>query len=167
MKGGTGKTDIDMTTEQKQTERKNRPHPFSERKRAVELYGQGLSSSQVARTMGIDASMVRAWVRRYRTHGLEALRPYYRIGQESRPALRWEEKERQYSPAYEAFSTTLEPVASITRRHGLDYYGFTYHIHRYHPELEEQRSNLVRLVRSQGNASEVRNKVNERKEEGK
>ena len=167
MKGGTGKTDIDMTTEQKQTERKNRPHPFSERKRAVELYGQGLSSSQVARTMGIDASMIRDWVRRYRAHGLEALRPYYRIGQESRPALRWEEKERQYSPAYEAFSTTLEPVASITRRHGLDYYGFTYHIHRYHPELEEQRSNLVRLVRSQGNASEVRNKVNERKEEGK
>ena len=146
MKSGTGKTDIDMPTEQKQMERKNRPHPFSERKRAVELYEQGLSSRQISRTMGIDASMIRDWVRRYRAHGLEALRPYYRIGQESRPALRWEEKERQYSPAYEAYSTTLEPVASITRRYGLDYYGFTYHIRNYHPELIEQRSRLCQHV---------------------
>lgn len=165
MKSGTGKTDIDMPTEQKQTERKNRPHPFSERKRAVELYGQGLSSGQVARKMGIDASMIRDWVRRYRAHGLEALRPYYRIGQESRPALRWEEKERQYSPAYEAYSTTLETVASITRRYGLDYNGFTYHIRNYHPELEAQRNALDRNVSSQENESDVRNNKNEREEE--
>lgn len=167
MKSGTGKTDIDMPTEQKQMERKNRPHPFSERKRAVELHEQGLSSRQISRTMGIDASMIRDWVRRYRAHGLEALRPYYRIGQESRPALRWEEKERQYSPAYEAYSTTLEPVASITRRYGLDYYGFKNHIRISHPELEEKRNNLARLVLSQGSVSDERNKVNERKEEGK
>ena len=165
MKSGTGKTDIDMPTEQKQTERKNRPHPFSERKRAVELYERGLSSRQVALKMGIDASMVRAWVRRYRAHGLDALRPYYRVGKEARPALHWEEKERQYSPAYEAFSTTLEPVASITRRYGLDYYGFTYHIRNYHPELEEKRNNLVRLVLSKRSVSEERNKENPKEEE--
>ena len=167
MKSGTGKTDIDMPTEQKKTKRKYVLHPFSERKRVVELHEQGLSSRQIARATGVDASMVRNWVRRYRAQGLEALRPYYRIGQESRPALRWEEKERQYSPAYEAYSTTLEPVASITRRYGLDYYGFKNHIRISHPELEEKRNNLARLVLSQGSISDERNKVNERKEEGK
>ena len=167
MKRGTGKTDIDMPTEQKKTKRKYVLHPFSERKRVVELHEQGLSSRQIARATGVDASMVRNWVRRYRAQGLEALRPYYRVGQDARPALRREEKDRKYSPAYEAYSTTLEPVASITRRYGLDYYGFTYHIRNYHPELEELRNNLVRLVRSQGNASDVRNKEKEREEEGR
>ena len=143
MKRGTGKTDIDMPTEQKKTKRKYVLHPFSERKRVVELHEQGLSSRQIARATGVDASMVRAWVRRYRAHGLDALRPYYHVGKETRPALHWEEKERQYSPAYEAFSTTLETVASITRRYGLDYYGFTYHIRNYHPELKERRSRLL------------------------
>lgn len=146
MKRGTGKTDIDMPTEQKKTKRKYVLHPFSERKRVVELHEQGLSSRQIARATGVDASMVRNWVRRYRAHGLDALRPYYRVGKEARPALHWEEKERMYSPAYEAFSTTLEPVASITRRYGLDYYGFTYHIRNYHPELIEQRSRLCQHV---------------------
>lgn len=49
-------------------------HPFSERKRAVNLYLSGLGSKRIARQMGLDASMVRKWLRRYLASGLEGLK---------------------------------------------------------------------------------------------
>ena len=42
-------------------------------------------------------------------------------------------------------STTLEPVASITRRFDLDYHSFKYHVERYYPELVAQRTALRRM----------------------
>lgn len=165
MKSGTDKTDIDMPTGQKQMKRKYVRHPLSERKRAVELCEMGFGYKRIAREMGLDASTVRQWVRRYRAHGLEALLPYCHLGQDIRFTPRLVKKERKYSPAYEAYSTTLETVASITRRYGLDYNGFLYHIRNYHSELEERRNNLVRNVSPQGNVSDVRNNKNEREEE--
>lgn len=125
----------------------------------------GLGYRRIASRMGLDANTVRLWIRRYRIYGREALKPYCHLGQDVCSTPRLVEKERQYSPAYEAYSTTLETVASITRRYGLDYNGFTYHIRNYHPELEAQRNALDRNVSSQENESDVRNNKNEREEE--
>ena len=49
-------------------------HPFSEKEQAVYLYLSGLGSKRIARQMGLDASMVRKWLRRYRASGLEGLK---------------------------------------------------------------------------------------------
>ena len=128
--------------------RQSRPpratHDFQERKRVVELYQSGLGSKRIAQEMGLDDSMVRMWLRKYRAHGLESLQPYWREGREVHclRLSRREENERSFQPAFVAFSTTLEPVASITRRYGLDYQNFKYHVERYHPELVESRRQL-------------------------
>ena len=122
-----------------------RRHTFTERKRVVELYQAGLGSKRIAQTLGIDDSMVRLWLRKYRAYGIDALRPYWR----EKPSecglrvSRREENERTFQTAFTAYSTTLEPVASITRRYGLDYQSFVYHLKRYHPELGEQRKRLT------------------------
>lgn len=137
-----------MPTEQTQPKQKRKSHPFSERKRVVELYESGLGCKRIARALDLDDSMVRQWLRLYRTEGLEALRPYYGVGTGGRPvgvrAVRREKNERLFSPALEVYSMTLEPVASIVRRYGLDYQCFIYHLRRFHPELIEQRNRLAR-----------------------
>ena len=135
-----------MPTEQTQTKRKRKSHPFSERKRVVELYESGLGCKRIAQALDLDDSAVSLWLRVYRAKGLEALRPYYGRGADGRPlgvrGVRRERIDRLFSPALEVYSTTLEPVASIVRRHGLDYQSFLYHLKRFHPELIEQRGRL-------------------------
>ena len=120
-------------------------HPRSERIRLVELYEQGLSSKRIARQLGLDDSMVRSWLRRYRVHGLEAMRPYWRIAGVNNGGVqkpRREANETAFSAAYQAYRSTLEPVASIARRFKLDYHAFKYHVERYHPELVAERTAL-------------------------
>ena len=135
-----------MPTKPTQTKRKYKSHPFSERKRVVELYESGLGCKRIARAMDLDASTVRMWLRRYRAKGLESLHPYDGRGADGHPpgvhTARGMANERLFSPAFSVYATTLEPVASITRRYGLDYNGFLYHVRRYHPELTEQRTRL-------------------------
>ena len=136
-----------MPTEQTQTKRKRKSHPFSERKRVVELYDSGLGCKRIAKVMDLDDSAVRLWLRVYRDKGLEALRPYYGRGADGRPlgvrGVRREKNERLFSLAMEVYSTTLEPVTSIARRYGLDYQQFIYHIRHFHPELTEKRKGLL------------------------
>lgn len=123
------------------------PHPFEERMRAIELYRQGNTSKRIAALMGLDDSMIRAWIRKWKTYGADALQPYRR-GVNLRPCLqrdRRSENEDQFKQAYGAFATSLESVASIARRYDLDYHSFMYHIRRYHPELSEQRKRLRSL----------------------
>ena len=135
-----------MPTEQTQSKRKRTAHPFSERKRVVEMYESGLGSTRIARALDLNVSTVRLWLRVYRADGLEALRPYYGVGEGGRPlgvrGERRERIERLFLPALEVYSTTLEPVTSIARRYGLDYQRFIYHIRHYRPELIERRSRL-------------------------
>lgn len=121
-----------------------RTHPYSERRLVVLMYEQGLGSKRIAADLGIDDSMVRAWLRKYRKYGLESLQPYKRMEGEtaSYQHVRRAENELQFQEAYVAFSTSLEPVASITRRYRLDYHSFHYHVQRYHPELVEKRNRL-------------------------
>ena len=138
-----------MPTEQIQPKRKTRAHPFSERKRVVELYESGLGSKRIAQALDLDDSMVRRWLRLYRASGLEALRPCYNVGVEPGAGDRmthWEKTELEFQPAYELYTTTLESVTMITRRCGLNYQRFIHHLRRYHPELIEQRNRLIRSV---------------------
>ena len=135
-----------MQTVQTQTERKRTSHSFAERKQVVELYESGYGSKRIARLMKLDDSTVRLWLRRYRASGLESLQPYWRPALPEKPKsvrdVRRVTNERLFSSAFEAYSTTLEPVASIARRYGLDYQSFVYHLKRYHPELVEKRGRL-------------------------
>ena len=135
----------DMPALQKKRGKTQTSHSFSERSRVVELYVKGFGSKRIAQELNLDDSTVRRWLRRYRTHGMESLRPYWREGrpEQGLRVSRREENERTFQPAFTAYSTTLEPVASITRRYGLDYQSFVYHMKRYHPELGEQRKRLA------------------------
>ena len=127
-----------MVMQQIQTspQRVYRSHPYSERVRAVALYKEGFGSKRIGRIMEIDDSMVRSWIRKYRAGGIEALRPYVR--ESARPV----DEDALFESALRTFSTTLEPVASITRRYRLDYHSFKYRVERYHPDLVLQRESL-------------------------
>lgn len=122
-------------------------YPFSERKRVVELYESGYGSKRIATAMGMDDSVVRRWIRRYRAHGLDSLQPYWRPGRDRGiRASRHDDYERRFKVAYPAYVASLESVASIARRYRLDYHAFKYHIERHHPELVEQRKQLSALT---------------------
>ena len=117
-------------------------HPFSVRKRAVELYNEGHSSREISQLLQVD------WVRKYRKYGEAALQPYWRKASvlDSQPVvtiLKVKDRDFLFSSAFIDYAYSLEPVASITRRFGLDYHAFKYHVERYHPELVERR-NLLR-----------------------
>ena len=123
-----------------------RSHSFSEREKVVGLYEQGYGSKLIAKQMKLDDSMVRAWLRKYRAGGLNALllscRP---IKDRTTLVNRRKEKDRLFGDAMEAFSTSLESVASITRRFQINYATFRYHVWRHHPELLEKRKQLRKL----------------------
>ena len=119
-------------------------HPFTERIRAVELYEQGLSSNWIAAQLGVDSSQVRSWIRKYKTYGIESLRPYIRgIGDsKDKTVFLNDDKEEQFKEAYQMYATTQESISSIARRFGLNYGSFRYYLLRYHPELKERREAL-------------------------
>ena len=52
------------------------------------------------------------------------------------------ERDDLFALAFIDYASSLEPVASITRRFGLDYHAFKYHVERYHPELVARRNRL-------------------------
>ena len=106
--------------------------------RAVEFHKQGLDSKLIASQLGIDDSLVRKWIRKYKAYGIESLRPYSRGISESKG-----KSDKQFLEAYQAYATTLGSISSIARQYGLNYYSFRYHLLRYHPELKERRDALI------------------------
>ena len=130
--------------EKTRTGKTYRRHSFSERERVILLHKQGVSSKDIARSMELDDSMVRAWIRKYRAFGVVALEPYWRSNGTKPLTLvtRHSDKEDRFRKAFQAYATSLEPVASIARRYMLDYQSFKYHVERYHPELIEARERL-------------------------
>ena len=113
----------------------------------MELYESGLGSERISNMTGIDSSIVRRWIRRYRAHGLEALRPYWRPDRTlGVRASRRSDNERRFKVAYGAYATSLEPISEITRRYHLDYHSFKYHVERFHPELVEMRKGQSALL---------------------
>ena len=140
-----------MPIELAQTKKRRPAYSFAEKKRVVELYESGLGSKRIARVMSLDDSLIRLWLRRYRAEGLESLRPYWRVSSaDNKPqcirTVRRVSKERLFSSAFEAYATTREPVSSITRRFGLNYNNFVYHVRRFHPELVAMRDSLFQSV---------------------
>ena len=120
-------------------------HPFEERKRVVELYQSGLGSKRIARLTGLDDSLVRLWLRKYKSGGLDALYPYTRNKPRANGMSRIltvGEDDTRFMQACSAYVSTLEPVASISRRYQLDYHSFKYHLERYHPDLVILRKQL-------------------------
>ena len=109
--------------------------------RAGELVVFGCLAQRYAAELPREIPEVDAWF------GARDLSPVLRhLGVEPGPgprATRREASERDFSPAFVLYATTLEPAAVITRRYGLDYQSFVYHLRRYHPELMRQRSLLT------------------------
>ena len=133
----------------RQVKRSYTRHPFSERKRVVELYESGLGSKRIAHETGLDDSMVRQWLRRYRNSGIDALQPARFSAEKSAPTVRKAtraQKDLRYDAAFRVYATTLEPTASIARRYQLDYRTFKYHIEHHHPELVAERRQLRQVV---------------------
>ena len=126
------------------TRRRYTCHSFQERKRVVELHEGGLGSKRISQIMGIDDSLIRFWIRKYRALGEPALQPYWRGpgGKSSCPRCWRKENEPLFNKACEVYAQTLDSMATITRRYGLDYHSFRYHITRYHPELVARRKLL-------------------------
>ena len=134
---------IDTMASEGMIKRNYTRHPFAERKRVVDLYEQGLGCKRIARETGLDDSMVRQWLRRYRTSGLDGLQLQREV--KERPTRRQKQrqvKDAQFREAFAVYASTLEPVASITRRFRLDYKTFRYHVENFHPELVEARDSL-------------------------
>lgn len=124
---------------------------MQERLHVMELHLQGLGSKQISAQTGIDDSLIRLWLRKYRAGGQEALEPYRRRGGSDRSgsgvrASRRDKNESLFEGAFSAYASTLEPVASIARRYRLDYHSFLYHVQRYHPEFKEQRERLRQVL---------------------
>ena len=111
----------------------------------MELFSQGLSSNEVAARMGLDGSTVRAWVRKSRKYGREALQPYWRASGGSVPRKKEtlvDAQESRFLSACLAYASASSSAASIARRYGLDYHAFLYKVRRYYPELVEARRML-------------------------
>ena len=118
-------------------------HSFAERERVVALYESGLGCKLIARETGLDDSMVRKWLRKYRACGLEGLRLLR--GTTSKESVRKRKRadmDQLFEEAYRVYSGTLEPTASIARRFRLDYRTFNYHVNHFHPELVAERLRL-------------------------
>lgn len=122
--------------------RKGVAYSYAVRSRALALYEQGMKSNRIASETGVDPSVIRRWIRRYRTYGDNSLQPYWHSGGISDPSIIHLDKDAQFRKAYRVYATTLEPVAGITRRYGLEYHAFKYHVERYHPELVAARESL-------------------------
>lgn len=116
-------------------------HSIAERMKVVELYGQGLGSKRIAREMGIDDSLIRAWLRKYRTFGECALLPYWRCPKDTQtisiPANL--ENDDLFQHALIEYTRTLKSMASITRLYGLNYQAFRYQVIHHHPKLPRPR----------------------------
>ena len=113
------------------------------RAQAISLWKSGKSSNAISEMVGVDSSVIRRWLRRYREFGPRSFQPYWRSDgmQMSRMAAH-AEKDDLFQRAYEAYATSLDPVSVIARRYGLDYHAFKYHVERHHPELVEQRNEM-------------------------
>ena len=116
-------------------------YDYAVRMGVIALAGQGLSSHAISERTGIDASVIRRWLRRYREYGQCSLQPYWRptCRESSRSAL-CANKDLLFQEAYEAYVKSRESVASITRRFNLNYHSFKYYVERYHPELVAARA---------------------------
>ncbi len=133
-----------MPVEETMQKKRYNAHSFQERMRVIDLYLQGNGCKKIARAMALDDSMVRAWIRKYKAFGADALRPYWR-GPKVPPCMqrdRRSENELLFRQAYPVYASSLEPVASIARRFQIDYHSFKYHVQRYHPELVARRESL-------------------------
>ena len=123
--------------------RKGTAYGYAVRSRVILLSERGMHSNELSEMTGIDASVIRRWLRRYRTYGRVSLQPFWRPDRpkDTRRVVH-AGKDQVFQNACDAYATSREPVASITRRFGLDYHSFKYHVERYHPELVEVRSRL-------------------------
>ncbi len=116
------------------------------------MFSQGLSSNEVAARMGLDGSTVRAWVRKSRKYGREALQPYWRASGCLFPRKKEtlaDAQEGRFLSACLAYASATASAASIARRHGLDYHSFLYKVRRYYPELVEAR----RMLKKKGSTN--------------
>lgn len=118
-------------------------YDYAVRSRVILMSEGGMSSNEISTKTGIDASVIRRWIRRYQQYGPISLRPYWRSDNkpDSRASVR-ADKDSLFQEAYEAYVTSRDSVAAITRRFGLDYHAFKYHLERYHPEYVESRRKL-------------------------
>lgn len=98
-------------------------YPPEMRRRAVALHAEGLGAKRIARELGIDVSIVKAWLKRYRQHGAASLEPYWRPSTSQdvhrAAAARRAATRSKYAEAVRLYATTRLTYRQIAEQTGV------------------------------------------------
>lgn len=86
------------------------------RRQAVMLHGDGLGAKRIGKALGIDSSVIKGWIQRYKKYGEEALQPWWRErARLETDAVKTPPQPEQGSlwPEYRQ-SETAEPICGLT-----------------------------------------------------
>lgn len=122
--------------------RQRRFYPKEIRQQAVAMHEEGLGAKRIGKALGIDASVIKEWLRRYRRYGEASLQPWWRENMRSK-------REEAVSPPrnirvdpHETFREALQLYmdsdlkrSEVCRRCGVNYNLFSYYLRRYHPRV--------------------------------
>ena len=146
-------------------------YPIEVRRQAVTLKSEGMGAKRIGKILGIDSSIVKGWLRRYREFGEESLQPYWHKsrllhGQEDaedtrsrkrrRPPNEYQKElkratKKKYGKAVRLYSKTDMTVREICEQTGVSVSGFKRHIDSYHRELMLRRNDIHVSKREAGN----------------
>ena len=118
-----------------------RNYPKEVRLQAVALNKEGLGAKSIGKALGIDSSVIKNWLKRYRQFGEQALQPYWR----EKSSIKIEDKPFEpkgplhlYEKYKEALSLYIEDdhlsCSEICRRCGVSTKAFEHHLRRYYPQ---------------------------------
>ena len=129
--------------------RKHHAYPQEVRQQAIALHDQGLGAKRISRELGIDSSVIKEWLRRYREFGADSLKPWWRKSTSGiHKSADFAERHARFDEPLRLYMETDMKCTDICRRCGVDYASFYYFLHRYHYSLVEARHE--RVVRGEG-----------------
>lgn len=76
-KGGSSRSRFDSAKRLpvSSAKKKHNRYPLSDKLRAVAMSENGMGSIAIGKEMGIDSSLIRVWIRKYREYGIDGLKP--------------------------------------------------------------------------------------------
>lgn len=123
--------------------RGRRAYPAEIRLQAAALHDSGLGYKRIGKALGIECSVVREWLRRYRKYGAESLQPFWRCRERQEqaaarkaPVVRQDGSalHERYREALRLYSESDLTRSEVCRLCGVGYQSFSYYLRRYHPE---------------------------------
>lgn len=122
-----------------------RAYPLEVRQRAVALHKEGLGYKRIGKALGIERSIIREWLQRYKTYGEESLQPWWRKDARPKPPKEKREKgaglHERYREAMQLYTGGDLTRKEVCRRCGLDYNLFNYYLYTYHPQYTRSARN--------------------------